>query len=405
MNELWSRRGILLATMAGVGLSIAAIPPYVLGVFARPMTQEFGWSMQAYQTVNLFVTLGIVFASPLGGFLVDRFGPRRVALAGIPAFSLGIAGLGLASVEIWTFYAAMLALTLLASGALPITWTRLINTHFLERRGAALGLALSGSGVAAIFLPSLAQGVIDAAGWRTAWLALAALPLLIAWPLGWRFFRDSRVADPGASSDDHHTANPPVGLTLAAALQSHRFWLIVGSLCAISVCLGCWTANLFPVLLTKGLEAPDAARIAGILGLAVIGGRVSAGFLLDRFWAPAIASAVFLLPIIGFNILYIDQPASWQLALAVALCGIAAGAEYDFLAYFVARYFGMANYGKVFASIILPVTLATSAGAILGGRVLDQTGSITALVPAFTIAILVAAALPLALGRYPQHTP
>ena len=59
-----------------------------------------------------------------------------------------------------------------------------------------------------------------------------------------------------------------------------------------------------------------------VLGLSVIIGRVGAGMLLDRFWAPGICAAVFLLPIVGFNMLYIDQPAVWQLALAVALCGL-----------------------------------------------------------------------------------
>ena len=151
MNELWRQRGILLACMAGVGLSLAAIPPFVLSVFARPMTQEFGWSLQTYQTVNFFIPLGIIFASPLGGYLVDRYGPRRVALIGILAFSVGIAGFSVVTAAAWTFYLVMLALTLLASGILPITWTRLVNAHFLERRGLALGLTLSGSGIAAMF--------------------------------------------------------------------------------------------------------------------------------------------------------------------------------------------------------------------------------------------------------------
>ncbi|MEZ5514751.1 MAG: MFS transporter [Steroidobacteraceae bacterium] len=403
MNELWSRRGILLATMAGVGLSIATIPPYVLSVFARPMTQELGWSMQAYQTVNLLIPLGIMFASPLGGYLVDRYGPRRVALIGIMTFSLGIAAFSLVTASPWTFYFCMFPLVLLACGILPITWTRLVNTHFLRQRGAALGLTLSGSGVAAIFLPSLTQTVIDAAGWRSAWLVLAALPVLIAWPLAWWFVRDER-AHHGEPASKHVAANAAMwGRTLGEALRSRQFWLLAGSLCAISVCLGAWTANLVPVLMTKDLDAPAAARLAGVLGISVIFGRIGAGMLLDRFWAPAINSMIFLLPIIGFNMLYIVEPQIWQLALAVILCGIAAGAEYDFLAYFLARYFGLAHYGKIFAMIILPVSLATSAGAMIGGRVLDATGSLNAAVPAFTIATLIAAALPLALGRYPQQ--
>ncbi|NDB16134.1 MAG: MFS transporter, partial [Gammaproteobacteria bacterium] len=187
MSELVRHRQVLIAAAAGVGLSIAGIPTFVLSVFAGPMTRDLGWTLQQFQTGGLFIALGVLVAAPLGGWLLDRYGPRRVAMTGLLAFAAGIAGVSRVGAEPWTFYLAILMLTLLAAGVLPTTWTRIVNGSFDRQRGIALGIALSGSGIFATFGPGLAQAVIDTAGWRMAWLALAALPACVALPLVWAF--------------------------------------------------------------------------------------------------------------------------------------------------------------------------------------------------------------------------
>ena len=401
--ELWRHRGILAAATTGMGLSIATMPPFVLGVFAGPMTRELGWTLQVFQTANLFTSLGILAAAPLGGLLLDRFGVRRVALTGIITYGVALAAFSQVSASAWTFYAIMLLVTLLSGGTLSITWTRLINANFVSRRGTALGIALSGSGLAATFLPALSYTLIVKLGWRSAWIALASLPLLIAWPMVWRF-----VAGKDAGKDTGKTATsteqirgavPLAGVNVRTALRMRQVWVLAGSLALMSFCLGGWTANLVPILMTKGLDAGAAAKLAGVLGLSLIFGRIGSGMLLDRFRAPAIAVLVFMLPAVGFNLLRIEQPTLLALGFAVALCGVAAGAEYDFLGYLVGRYFGLAHYGKIFGLIILPITVATSSGAVVVGRILDQHGSFMAALPALTILVTIGALLPLALGR------
>jgi MFS family permease len=414
-SELRRHATILIAAAAGVGFSFAAIPPFVLSVFAGPMTREFGWSLQQYQTANLFVPLGILVAAPLGGALLDRYGVRRVALVGIVAYAISIAALSLVNAAPWTFYAAMFGAALLACGTLPTTWTRLVNACFDRQRGVALGIVLSGSGVVAIFAPALAQALIDSVGWRNAWLALALLPLVVAWPLAWRWVREAPAsagtagADAAAAGAESPAAAPLAGATLAGAtlaeaLRSRRFWLLAGSFAAVSLVMGGWNANLVPILEGQGLATTEAATLAGVLGLSIAIGRIAAGLLIDRFWAPGVAAIAFALPALGLLALLAGLSQTWMLALAVATFGLAQGAEFDFLAYLVSRFFGLAHYGKIYALLVLPITFATAIGTVVVGRARDLSGGFEGVFPLMIVLLIVSGVLQLLLGRYPPRT-
>jgi MFS family permease len=379
MQEIIRHRQVLLAACAGVAFSIAAIPPFVLSVFAGPMTREFGWSLQQFQSATVAVPLGVLIAAPLGGWLLDRYGPRRVALAGLAVYAASVAGLGLSTADPWTFYTAMLVLSIAAAGVLPTTWTRIINGAFDRQRGLALGITLSGSGVFATFGPALAQWVIDAAGWRVAWVVLAALPLCVALPLVAAFIKSegasalpdgAKSATPRAPS--HQSGEPhQADLALGAALRTRRFWTMVASFGAVSFCLGGFNANLVPVLMGEGLAATAAAQLAGTLGVSLIIGRL----LMGEAMTPAV------------------------LVLCVALMGVAAGAEYDVLAFMTSRFFGLAHYGKIYATMLVPISIATSAGAVAFGRIRDASGSFDAAWPVVLGVCGVGALLQLTLGR------
>lgn len=392
MQEILRHRQVLVAACAGVAFSIAAIPPFVLSVFAGPMTREFGWTLQQFQWATFAVPLGVLIAAPVGGWLLDRYGPRRVALVGLAAFGASVAGLALSTAEVWTFYLAMLVLSLAAAGVLPTTWTRIINGSFDRQRGLALGITLSGSGIFATFGPSLAQFVIDLAGWRVAWLVLAALPVCLALPLVAAFIRSPQATVRGEVSATQ-------GVTLAGAVGSQRFWVMIASFGAVSFCLGGFNANLVPVLMAEGLGAAQAATLAGTLGLAMITGRIVAGLLVDRFWSPGVAAVAFSLPLLGAALLMGEGLSTGALMLCVALMGFAAGAEYDVLAFMTSRFFGLAHYGKIYATMLVPISIATSAGAVAFGRIRDASGSFEAAWPVVLGVCGIGAALQLALGR------
>jgi hypothetical protein len=83
--------------------------------------------------------------------------------------------------------------------------------------------------------------------------------------------------------------------------------------------------------------------------LTLIIGRVSSGFLLDRFFAPRISQAFLLAPIAGITALALG--ASGWLALVAAMgIGLAVGGESDVIAYLVRRYFGMREYSRIYGT-------------------------------------------------------
>ena len=126
---------VLVAAAAGVMLGISALPAFVLGVFAGPMTREFGWSLGAYQAGTLVFTVGVLACSPWVGGLCDRHGARAVACIGMPLSALGIAGFALVQPGVWSWYVAMLLAAVLSAGTVPAVWTRMVNALFVERLG------------------------------------------------------------------------------------------------------------------------------------------------------------------------------------------------------------------------------------------------------------------------------
>ena len=133
--------------------------------------------------------------------------------------------------------------------------------------------------------------------------------------------------------------------------------------------------NLVPLLRAKALDIGWAAAIAGLVGLFSIFGRLVTGHLLDRFPAPIIGTAVFALLIPASALLGFGPPTFAVLALAVALVGLASGAELDIVTFMTARLFGLRQFASLYSVLIAFVSLSASSGPLLAGWLFDHTGS------------------------------
>ena len=111
----------------------------------------------------------------------------------------------------------------------------------------------------------------------------------------------------------------------------------------------------------------------GVFGLATMAGRLLAGYLVDRFFAPVVATVFFLAPIAGFVLL---STASGALpALGVILLGLGLGTEIDLIAFLVSRYLGQRSFGEIYGYCFMIFGLGSSLGRFLGGFVYDLAGS------------------------------
>jgi MFS family permease len=134
-----------------------------------------------------------------------------------------------------------------------------------------------------------------------------------------------------------------------------------------------------------------------------MGGRVAAGFLLDKFWAPYVAVAFLAIPAAAcFLLAGSALPPGPVIALAVTLVGLAAGAEFDLVAFMAGRYFGMKNYGFIYGVQIGGILAATGLAPPIFGHIHGVYGSYDPALLAAGVIFLVAPLFLLTLGRYPD---
>ncbi|MEP3208158.1 MAG: MFS transporter [Maribacter sp.] len=397
---------VILSSTFGIGLGMSPLPFYTIGVFAIPLTKNFGWGMDTVMAAMPVFTIGAVFCGPLVGYIADKYGARKTAMVSVLLFGLAFMAFSLNNGS-KTLYLALWALLAIAgAGTLPMTWTRAINNWFNENRGLALGLSLLGTGIFGSLAKLFASGLIDNYGWNMAYIGVASLPLLISLPLAYFFFRDTddpKVADKVAQLRKEvpgYTKSNSTGMTVKQALSDWRFWLLSICFLVISFAVGGPIPNLEKMLSSKGFDTGDAILLASFLGYAVVVGRLVGGYLLDRFWAPAVAFVLLSIPAISCYMLQGADLTYTNALISVCILGFGAGVEYDLLAYLVSRYFGMKNYAAIYGFLYAFFGLGAGFGPYIFGKFFTSTGSYDTILGYAMIAFLVGSFPLLLLGRY-----
>ena len=193
-------------------------------------------------------------------------GPRRVALISIVTFSLTMMSFAFMNGSISLWLGTWCVLAFAGAGTLPITWTRAVTSWFFEKRGLALGFSLIGTGLFGLLAKQYAFFMIELVGWRMAYVAVGALPLLIAFPVAWLMFRDAsdpKVADK-VRQLERKTQKARVnygGLSLLQALRDWRFWLLAYSFIPISFAVGGPIPNMETLLGYVAEKGIDTRRL------------------------------------------------------------------------------------------------------------------------------------------------
>ena len=225
-QELAQRWPLIMATCIGIVSSSFVLQYYSIGALLTPVTEEFGWSRAQFQAAILFSSGLGALTSPLIGWLNDKYGPRRVVLPSMIGLSLGLFTASQIQGQLWMLFLAYGMMALLGAGTIPVTWTRAIATSFFKRRGLALGLALTGTGICASVAPHYTVWLTDHFGWRGAYMGLALVPILLAWPRLFFLFKPlDTAADVSIEATSDSAAALNSGLTLGEAVRGYRFWV------------------------------------------------------------------------------------------------------------------------------------------------------------------------------------
>ena len=390
---------VLAAGFLGTMCGASPLPFNALGFLFEPLNAEFGWNKQQ---VAIGITIFGVTASllaPVFGSLADRYGVRRVAILSLVGFALTFAALALTPSSLGGFYFLWLLVGLVGIGSTPVTWSRAISTWFVANRGFALGIMLIGTSAAAMVVPRIAVGAIEAYGWRAMFPALALLPLLVALPVVLLWFRDPRPEErPAALVRDDGTL---AGMTLGQAARTRQFWLLWSSIFLVALAYGGIFIHMPPIMKDHGIPAATAAAVMGMVGVGLLAGRVLVGALLDRIWAPLVGFPALCLPAIGCWLLMGTSGDYTMLTLAAFLFGFVGGAESDLIAFLAARYFGMAHFGRIYGMLYMPFGLCSAISPVLYGIVRDRLGSYDPILSIAAFVFVAGGALLLLLGRYP----
>ena len=401
------RRGwrVLLAALLGTAFGASPLPFQTTGFMIGPIREETGWSLsQVSLGVTIYGILGALLA-PAFGALSDRFGVRRVALGSLVAFGLVFASFSLMPASLFWFYAIWTMVGLVGIGSTPITWSRAVNLWFFRNRGLALGLTLVGTSISAMILPTLTVTLIHQVGWRMSYAVLALLPLAIALPVAIAFFREPRPEErpPELNAVDGSGQVALGGLTLRESMAGRRFWILALSIFCVAFAYGGSLVHMPQMLKAQGFVDTQAAVVVSLFGVSIFAGRIITGLLLDRFWAPLVTLPILCLPALSCLLLASDQLGFATAVLAALLLGFSSGAETDLIAYLAGRYFGMANYGRIYGSLYMVFGISSALSPLAYGGVRDRTGSYDLILWVAAALFVVGALLLLTLGRYPRN--
>jgi predicted MFS family arabinose efflux permease len=372
-----------------------------LGVLMPVLSGRFGWSRAQLSASVMIVCTGLLLLGPITGTIVDRCGPRRVALAGTFAYCGALFLVGLSGPKIWTWYLAWGLVAIANPLVNNLTWTTAITRAFVLQRGLALSLGLSGVGIASLISPPLAIWSLSAFGWRGSYFALALVGLLLVLPaILWLFVIPERSGSHRASSA------PSVGTGLAIAelqpshlLRNSQFWRLAACMLMVSAGIGTLVVHFQPIMRDAGLTAARAAGFAALLGPAAIVGRLAGGFMLDNLPLRPVATAAFALPALAAAVLlHYDASARFSVISAIAI-GLSLGVEGDVVAYLTARYFGLRSYTRSYGLLFGLFAFGAGFAPVLAGAIFDWSGSYDSMLKLLLGALSMSALIMITLGK------
>jgi len=397
---LVSRWWIVLACACGLCVGTGSIMIFSFGVFLKPVTEDLGLSRGDLSSALGVSTWLTALAGLVVGWLIDRWGTRRILIPGILLFAIAIASLGLMQAQplivVFLVYAAA---GIIGGVQTPIPYAAVVSQWFDRSRGLALGLATGGVGIGVVLIPQLAAFLIDRYGWRDAYFGLAIAVVVLAWLPVALFVRDRSSPSAGPRA-----AYAVPGIEAVAAIRTWNFWTL-----SIAFFLGVMAINgtivhIVALLTDRGIPLQTATGALSAAGIAIIIGRIVCGWCLDRFWGPYVAVCFFILPMAGIALLARDWAYPGPL-IGAALCGAGIGAEIDLMAFLISRYFGLRAYGKIYGLIFILFNVGTGLGPALSGRAFDIFHSYSQIFVFYEIALAATCLLLVRLGPYAYPAP
>jgi len=330
------------------------------------MVQQFGWSRAQVTSGDALTKLvvGPIFGF-IAGWVVDRFGPRRIMMAGILMAGIALIGLGnISSLGLFYFFFLFNALGYVCGGPLPVQV--LLSRWFDKSRGKAMGFAYLGIGFGGALVPLISNILVQHFGWQVALRILGVLVIVLSFPLAF-FVKES----PNVSPPPRPAAAPDA----RAAFKSLYFYLLIlGSMCSIAAVAG--TQKNLKLFLSLDRHYPQgaAAQVLSLVLAFSIVGRLLMGWLADRYPKRNVMLLIYLLVAVAIPILFFGV-GKWTVYLFAVVFGIGLGGDYMIIPLMAADLFGTLTLGRLMGIITTADGVAEATAPMLVAAIRDASGS------------------------------
>jgi len=365
-----------LALFSIVGMALYGLPFYY-----DFMVSDLGWTREQVTSGNAFskLLIGPLFGF-IAGWVIDRFGPRRMMVAGIIMAGLALIGLSQAS-ALWMFYFFYLfnALGYVCGGPLPNQV--LVSRWFNQSRGKAMGGAYLGIGVGGALVPLLSHWLSGRYGWRGALLILGVLITVIPLPLALlvkqspeeQLGREGPRSGEGQEIEVRRDSPAPI----REVLKRPAFYLLsIASMCSIGA-VGGTNQNLKLYLsLDRGYAQDESARVLSVILAASLVGRLLMGWLADKYPKKYVMLLIYTLVAASIPLLFFASSPPVLYSFAI-LFGIGLGGDYMIIPLMAAELFSVKALGRLMGIILTADGVAEALAPMIVGRIRDATTSYT----------------------------
>lgn len=357
-------------------------------VLIHPLEAEFGWSrtmIAAAVSMNLLL-FGV--AAPVSGYLIDRFGPRKVMMGSLTMLIVGVSGT-MVMTEFWQFFLVWGIIVGIGAGGVGSVLTATVgNRWFVAKRGLALGILGSASSTGQIIFLPLFMAMIQYAGWRLGSMSLIIVAMILL-PLIFLFMRDDpsevgllpygaddpKAAAAGGATSLRGMSAKNATITAREVIGHPTFWLLCGS---FFVCGG--TANgligthLIPHEIEIGIPQIAAASLLGLMGALNMVGTIFSGWMIDKVQPHKWLALVYALR--GCSLLLLPFVRDYAgLVLFAIIYGLDWFATVPPSMAITADTFGRQNVGKVYGWIFMSHQIGAAIMASAAGAVRTHLGN------------------------------
>ncbi|HAA94707.1 MAG TPA: hypothetical protein DCE26_03350 [Dehalococcoidia bacterium] len=376
---------VIVAVLAVVQIFGSSIF-FVAGIMVPPLSDpqgDFRWSVFEITTaISVYYVFGAMYA-PISGHLGDRFGARRMMLAGTVMYGLGMASLGFIT-QVWHFF---LFYSVFMSATASITMVPMmasVSVWFRRRLGVAIGILWSVGGIGTALMAPIMAELLEMFGWRETFLLVGATGsgiMLLVWP-----FVRSKPADIGITPFGTMASDPPPLVRTPAInklrlkvfnrsmRQTHAFWnlpLIHGLGCAGH---GIVLIFVVPYAVNQGISLTDAALTISILSLVSLLSRLGSPILAEQYGPRKTMAASLLIQGLTVFILFTAQEV-WVFYLFAVVFGLGFGGEWTSYLEINRRYFGDGPMGGAYGAQMTGAMMGHAVTTVLAGLVIFTTGS------------------------------